>query len=85
MGDIPSSTEAFFRKRLASATQNDFSHPLIVYCHEHCWLSWNAAKRAISYGYRAVYWFPDGVEGWKAAGEATATVEPEKPRDSPES
>jgi PQQ-dependent catabolism-associated CXXCW motif protein len=45
-----------------------------VYCHERCWLSWNAAKRAIRYGYRNVYWFPDGIEGWRAAGFETATA-----------
>jgi hypothetical protein len=24
------------------------------YCKADCWMSWNAAKRAISYGYRDV-------------------------------
>jgi PQQ-dependent catabolism-associated CXXCW motif protein len=48
----------------------------VIYCHRNCWLSWNAAKRAISYGYRNVYWFPDGMEGWRAAGLPTASAEP---------
>jgi hypothetical protein len=38
-------------------------------------LSWNAVKRAIRYGYRKVYWFADGIEGWRAAGFETATIE----------
>ena len=29
-----------------------------------------AAKRAIGYGYRRVDRFPEGVEGWRAAGHA---------------
>ena len=73
------STEAFYRRRLAEATANDLNHPIVVYCHERCWLSWNAAKRAIRYGYRRVYWLPDGIEGWRAAGFATALAQPEAP------
>ena len=49
-------------------------HPQTVIEH---FRSWNAAKRAIRYGYHNVYWFPDGVEGWRATGQPTATVEPE--------
>ena len=28
-------------------------------------MSWNAAKRALEYGYRSVYWLPEGTEGWE--------------------
>jgi sulfur-oxidizing protein SoxY len=74
-GAIDASVEKIYRQRLAEATSNDLDHPVVVYCHERCWLSWNAAKRAIRYGYRKVYWFPDGIEGWRAAGFETATVD----------
>lgn len=73
-GALDEATEKLYRRRLADATANDLSRPVIVYCHERCWLSWNAAKRAIRFGYRKVYWFPDGIEGWRAAGFETATV-----------
>jgi len=76
-GAIDARTDSFYRRRLAEATQNNFDHPLVVYCHERCWLSWNAAKRAIGYGYRKVYWFPDGIEGWRAAGFPQAVAQPE--------
>jgi sulfur-oxidizing protein SoxY len=76
-GTVDAATEGFYRRRLSEATSNDMNHPLVVYCHERCWLSWNAAKRAIRYGYRRVYWFPDGIEGWKAAGFATTVAQPE--------
>jgi PQQ-dependent catabolism-associated CXXCW motif protein len=70
-------TDAFFRQRLATATGNDLRRPLILYCHEKCWLSWNGAKRAIQYGYRNVYWFPEGIEGWRKAKLPTAVVQPQ--------
>jgi rhodanese-related sulfurtransferase len=34
-------------------------------------MSWNAAKRAVEYGYTAVYWFPGGMQDWTAAGYPT--------------
>ena len=55
----------------------------MIYCHEKCWLSWNAAKRAVAYGYRRVYWFPDGIEGWSAARRPTAFAEPLAPPAEP--
>jgi PQQ-dependent catabolism-associated CXXCW motif protein len=77
LGEIPLSVDDFFRERLAEATTNHLARPVVIYCHRSCWLSWNAAKRAISYGYRKVYWFRDGVEGWKAARYRTAVIEPQ--------
>jgi sulfur-oxidizing protein SoxY len=76
-GTLDDATDGFYRRRLGEATDNDMNRPVVVYCHERCWLSWNAAKRAIRYGYRHVYWFPDGIEGWRAAGFATSVAQPE--------
>ena len=76
LGEISPAVGDFFRKQLTAATDNDVSRPLLIYCHQACWLSWNAAKRAISYGYRNVYWYRDGIEGWKAAHFPTAVIEP---------
>lgn len=80
-GTIDAATERDYRERLAHATGNDLAHPVVVYCHERCWLSWNAAKRAIRYGYRNVYWFPGGIEGWRAAGFTTATAPAQTPAE----
>ena len=76
MGAIPPDVDTYFRDRLASATGNDMNSTIVIYCHERCWLSWNAAKRAIRYGYRSVHWYPDGIEGWRAAGLETSVAEP---------
>jgi PQQ-dependent catabolism-associated CXXCW motif protein len=83
-GAISPEFDDFFRTRLTTATVK-LDAPLVVYCHDRCWLSWNAAKRAIGYGYRRVYWFSDGIEGWTASGGPTATAEPQVPGESPTS
>jgi PQQ-dependent catabolism-associated CXXCW motif protein len=40
---------------------------LVIYCQADCWMSWNAAKRILSYGYSNVAWYPEGTDGWQRA------------------
>jgi PQQ-dependent catabolism-associated CXXCW motif protein len=43
--------------------------PIVLYCQSvHCWMSYNAALRAIAAGYSNVLWYRGGIEAWKAAG-----------------
>jgi rhodanese-related sulfurtransferase len=37
-------------------------------------MSWNAAKRALEYGYTNVMWFRDGTDGWQELGYPLAEV-----------
>ena len=39
-------------------------------------MSWNAAKRAVALGYSAVNWYPEGVDGWAAAGGKLVKADP---------
>ncbi len=63
----PSESQRLAR-RLEQLVDGDPTRPIVVYCLAHCWTSWNAARRAIGWGYRNVYWFRDGVEAWRDAG-----------------
>ena len=74
--DIAPETDTTFRELLSQRTRGNLGFPVVIYCHERCWLSWNAAKRAISYGYRRVHWFPEGAEGWRAAGNTMVVAKP---------
>ena len=56
-----------FPAGLARASGGNKAALLVIYCQENCWMSWNAAKRALSYGYTNVAWFPEGTEGWERA------------------
>jgi PQQ-dependent catabolism-associated CXXCW motif protein len=71
----------YFRDNLARLSQGDKARALLFYCQANCWMSWNAAKRAISYGYSRVYWYPEGTDDWTAAGLPTETSEPVPPPD----
>jgi PQQ-dependent catabolism-associated CXXCW motif protein len=67
-GALSAETEAYFQRSLAELTAGDHRRALVFYCEMHCWMSWNAAKRALALGYAHVHWYPDGTEGWAAAG-----------------
>ncbi len=54
---------------LAQATQNNSEAPLVFFCSDPmCWLSYNAALRAINAGYRNVIWYRGGISAWQMAG-----------------
>jgi len=48
--------------------------PLVFFCLKNCWMSWNAAKRALEYGYSNVMWYRDGSDGWQELGYPLAEV-----------
>jgi PQQ-dependent catabolism-associated CXXCW motif protein len=75
-GELSSEFEAYFEDQLARLTAGDRSRRLVIYCQADCWMSWNAAKRAIESGYDNVVWYPQGTDGWAAAGLPLAPAEP---------
>jgi PQQ-dependent catabolism-associated CXXCW motif protein len=75
-GAIEPATEKWFRAELERATGGDKTRPIVFYCLENCWMSWNATKRAASFGYTSVAWYPDGTDGWAAAGLPLAETAP---------
>jgi PQQ-dependent catabolism-associated CXXCW motif protein len=66
-GAINERLGGYFRDNLRRVSGGDMAAPLVFYCLADCWMSWNAAKRAASYGYTRVYWYRDGSDGWAAA------------------
>lgn len=70
----------YLERGLLKALDGDRARPVVIYCKRDCWMSWNAAKRALEMGFTRVAWFPDGVEGWSEAG---LPLEPRKPEPRP--
>jgi PQQ-dependent catabolism-associated CXXCW motif protein len=76
-GTLAPSTEAYLRDGLTQASGGNPAKPLVFYCLADCWMSWNAAKRALTYGYSNVAWYPDGTEAWHAANLPVVEAQPE--------
>ena len=74
---MPPETASWFAQELARLTGGDRARPLVFYCEPQCWMSWNAARRAVrELGYTAVHWYPGGAEAWRAAGMTLAPATP---------
>ena len=76
-GELAAETESYFRFGLERITQSDSARFLVFYCLRDCWMSWNAAKRALALGYKNVAWYPEGTDGWEAAGLPLQKAKPE--------
>ena len=58
---------------LAALSGGDKSRAIVFFCSSvRCWLSYNAALRAVRLGYAGVYWYRGGIAAWLAAGGAVA-------------
>lgn len=75
-GKLSPEAETYFEGRLAALTNDDKTATLVFFCEPECWMSWNAAKRALSLGYTHVNWYPGGATEWAAAGLPTAAATP---------
>lgn len=77
-GSLSDEMEDYFRVNLARLTDGDKGAPIVLFCERDCWMSWNAAKRAVEWGYTGVHWFPgrhyrlgrsrDAASGGKTGG-----------------
>ncbi len=75
-GQLSPADAGYLEAGLIEVSGSDAARPLVFFCRADCWMSWNAAKRALEMGYTQVYWYPDGTDGWTAAGWTTEVVEP---------
>lgn len=73
-GALSPAMDEYFRTRLERLSKGKHEAPLVFFCLKDCWMSWNAAKRALEYGYTNVMWFRDGTDGWQELGYPLAEV-----------
>jgi len=78
-GALAVPTEDYLRTGLSRATRSDRTKLLVFYCQANCWMSWNAAKRALSIGYTNVAWYPEGTDGWQQADLPVEKSRPQPP------
>jgi PQQ-dependent catabolism-associated CXXCW motif protein len=79
-GELAPVMADYFARGLEKATHGDRARLLVLYCLADCWMSWNAAKRALALGYANVIWYPEGTDGWAAE---LLPVEDAKPEPRP--
>jgi PQQ-dependent catabolism-associated CXXCW motif protein len=71
-GAFNDQTQQQFDQYLQQATSGNKQYPIVTYClSTQCWMSYNAALRAINLGYTNVLWYRGGIEAWKQGGLPT--------------
>ena len=76
-GDMSRDEEARFAKAIAGFAGGVKGRPLVFFCADtECWLSYNAALRAISLGYTSVMWYRGGIAAWREAELPMAQSDP---------
>jgi PQQ-dependent catabolism-associated CXXCW motif protein len=75
-GELNPATDHYFEATLDRASQKSRSKLLVFYCLKDCWMSWNAAKRALAANYKNVVWYPEGTDGWSSAGLPLEEAQP---------
>ena len=73
---------AYLGNNLERLTGGDRDRPLVFYCVVDCWMSWNAVKRAHGLGYRKLYWYPEGTDGWEEADLPLRMAQPQPLREA---
>jgi PQQ-dependent catabolism-associated CXXCW motif protein len=76
-GELAAITEEYLKQGLLHASGGNRTSLIVVYCQADCWMSWNAAKRALSFGYSNIAWYPDGTDGWERANLPMREAQPE--------
>ncbi len=80
-GALNPTLEAWLRTNLARLAAAKPDASLVFYCRADCWMSWNATKRALEWGYHGALWYRDGTDGWSEASLPLAEAQP--PSDAP--
>jgi PQQ-dependent catabolism-associated CXXCW motif protein len=80
-GALAEVMQQYFERGLQQATDGERNRLIVFYCLANCWMSWNAAKRAVALGYTNVAWYPDGTDGWAAQN---LPLEPRTPVPRPQ-
>jgi PQQ-dependent catabolism-associated CXXCW motif protein len=63
--EVQASLDRFLEK----VTEGNRNRALVFFCvNLECWLSYNAALRAVAAGYTAVFWYRGGLSAWRSAG-----------------
>jgi PQQ-dependent catabolism-associated CXXCW motif protein len=76
-GDMSRDEEKRFSEAVAKFAGGDKARPLVFLCVDaECWLSYNAALRAIGLGYTGVMWYRGGIAAWRHAELQTAQSDP---------
>ena len=83
-GSFNDPTQQQLGQWLQQMTRGRKDTPLVFYCQgPQCWMSYNAALRAINLGYQNVLWYRGGLDAWQRAGLPLMNAQQAMPQQVP--
>ena len=80
-GTFDDAVQNQFVQLLQQKTGGHKEMPIVLFClSRECWMSYNAALRAINAGYTNVLWYRGGMEAWETAGLPTEATQQGNPQ-----
>ncbi len=76
-GTITQEVNDWFFAHLKRLSEGDYGTHFVFYCRADCWMSWNTIKRVSRAGYTGLYWYRDGLDGWRENGLPEVAANPE--------
>ena len=68
-GSFSDQIQQMMGQYLTQTTRGNKQAAMVFYCQSnYCWMSYNAALRAINLGYTNVFWYRGGIEAWQSQG-----------------
>lgn len=65
LGKLTPELQKYLASNLQRLTGGNLERPIIVFCLADCWMSWNAVQRTAALGYKRIFWYSDGTDGWR--------------------
>jgi PQQ-dependent catabolism-associated CXXCW motif protein len=76
-GEMSKDEETRFAKAMAAFAGGEKSRPIVFFCVDaECWLSYNAALRAIGLGYTNIMWYRGGIASWQTGENPMVQSDP---------
>lgn len=76
-GDLSADEARRFLDAVSKFAAGDKGRPIVFFCADReCWLSYNAALRAIAAGYTNIMWYRGGIAAWLHAGFPMSQADP---------
>lgn len=75
-GRITADLQDYLESNLRRLTGGNKSRAIVIYCQSDCWMGWNAVQRIAGLGYTSLYWYPDGIDGWRDWDREFAPADP---------
>lgn len=76
-GPADPAIDGWFARGVARLAHGSHDRALVAFCLADCWMSWNASWKLRRLGYRQIFWYANGADGWRDMDRPLVPARPE--------